>query len=71
MFNKSELKKIDLRLKNIEERFGNMRYETKSVVQSQLNDGIKVFVQEETLTGIYLAFCIDTIDIWKMNKYLL
>jgi len=68
MFNPEDLKKIDLRLRAIETRFGNMRYETKSVVQSVLNDGMKVFVQEETLHGIYLAFCIDTIDIWKMNR---
>lgn len=64
----NKYKKLDLRLKAIEERFGNMIYQTKSVVQSELNDGIKVQMQEETLYGVYLAFCVDTIDVWKMNR---
>lgn len=64
----NKYKKLELRLKAMEERFGNMTYQTKSVVQSELNDGIKVQMQEETLYGVYLAFCVDTVDVWKMNR---
>jgi hypothetical protein len=61
-------KDYETRLRAIEGRFSNFLYNTAAVVQSTLNDGVKVLVQEETLNGIYLAFCIDTIDIWKMNR---
>lgn len=63
-----KLKELELKIKNLESRFGKMRYETKGVVQSALNDGTKVFIQEETLHGIYLAYCIDTVDVWKANR---
>jgi len=66
--NEKELKALDLRLSMIEERFGAMRYETKSVVQSELNDGLKIHMQDETLFGVYIALCVETIDIWKMNR---
>lgn len=66
--NENELKAIELRVKAIEQRFGSMKYETKSVVQSELSDGVRVHMQQETLHGVYIALCIDTVDIWKMNR---
>jgi hypothetical protein len=63
-----DYRKLEIRLKSIEARFNKMNYEQKAVVQSALNDGTKVFIQEETLHGIYLAYCIDTVDIWKTNR---
>lgn len=64
---KHNINNLELRIKNLESRFGKMKYEQKGVVLSALNDGTKTFVQEETLHGIYLAYCIDTVDIWKTN----
>lgn len=61
-------KELELKIKNLENRFNKMKYEQKGVVLSTLNDGTKVFVQEETLHGIYLAYCIDTVDVWKANR---
>lgn len=64
-----QYKDYETRLRAIENRFSSFIYNTSAIVQSALGGGgPKVFVQEETLNGIYLAFCIDTIDVWKMNR---
>jgi hypothetical protein len=61
-------KELQLKIKNLESKFNRLQYQNKPVVLSDLNDGVKVFTQDQTLHGIYLAYCIDTVDIWKANR---
>ena len=63
-----QFKEVELRLKTLEQKIGQTRYDTRAVVQSELSSGIKIHMQQESLHGIYIALCIDTIDIWKMNR---
>lgn len=59
---------LEQRLKEIEVRFGNMLYDTRGVVQSELKDRMVVHQQSESQFGLLTALCIDTVDIWKQNR---
>jgi len=59
---------LDKRLREIEQRIGDLGYQSKHIVTQELNQILKVPLQNETLFGIYTALCIDTVDIWKMNR---
>lgn len=59
---------LELRVKAIEERFGNMTYDMRGVVQSELKDRMVVHQQSESQFGLYTALCVETIDIWKQNR---
>jgi len=63
-----EIKALKDRIAILESRIGDIGYETKNIVTSELSSGFKVPLQDETLFGIYTALCIDTVDIWKMNR---
>jgi hypothetical protein len=62
------VKELENRLKALEQRIGDMAYETKAIVTTELSSGFKVPLQDETLFGVYAALCIDTVDVWKMNR---
>ena len=59
---------LELRLQAVEQRFGNMNYDMRGVVQSELNDRMVVHQQAETQFGLYTGLCIDTLDVWKQNR---
>ena len=64
----SEHAALKLRVKQIEERFGDMHYDLRGVMQSELKDRLEIHVQSENQYGIWMGLCIDTIDIWKQNR---
>lgn len=59
---------LDKRLKQLEQRIGDLNYQTKNIVTQEINQTLDVPLQDETLFGVYTALCIDTVDIWKMNR---
>ncbi len=66
--NCEEYEALQLRVKAIEERFGNMNYDLRQVAQSTMQDRMRFHAQSEQKFGIYTGLCIETIDIWKSNK---
>lgn len=68
MISEKDFRLLDLRIKAIEERFGNMTYDMRGVVQSELKGRMTVHSQAEMQYGLYTALCVETIDIWKQNR---
>ena len=69
--NISYFEKVDVveqRLAQIEERFSEMGYGLKSMVQSQISTNWHTPAQEETIYGMHTAICVDTIDIYKQGR---
>lgn len=65
---KTDLKHLDQRICDIENRFGGINYEMKSVVNAEMADRGNVIEQSQMQFGLYTALCVDTIDIWKQNR---
>lgn len=63
-----DLEKLMLRVTSLENRLGNVNYEMKGVVKSELVANAVVVEQPQMQFGLYTALCIDTIDIWKQNR---
>lgn len=63
-----ELSNLENRIKVIENRFGNMAYDMRGVVQSELKDNFTTPSQAETQFGLYFGLVIETIDVWKQNR---
>lgn len=59
---------LELRVKAIEERFGNMNYDLRGIMQSELSDRLSIQVQSENQFGVWMGLCIETIDVWKQNR---
>lgn len=65
----SDFRKLENKIRALEQRIGDMGYETKALVTTEVSSAsAAVPLQDETLYGVYTALCIDTIDIWKMNR---
>jgi hypothetical protein len=64
----NELEILKRRIETIENRFGNINYELKGVVKSELTAGMTVIQASQMQYGLYTAMCVDTIDIWKQNR---
>lgn len=65
---KEELDELILRVTSLENRLGNIDYEMKGVVKSELVANSVVVEQPQMQFGLYTALCLDTIDIWKQNR---
>jgi hypothetical protein len=59
---------MEQRLAQVEERFSEMGYGIKNLVQSQLSTNWHTPSQEETIYGMHTAICIDTVDIYKQGR---
>jgi hypothetical protein len=59
---------VEQRLAQIEERFSEMGYGIKSLVQSEVSTNWHTYAQTETIYGMHTAICIDTIDIFKQGR---
>jgi hypothetical protein len=62
------LQTVEQRLAQVEERFSEMGYGIKSLVQSELSTNWHTYAQAETIYGMHTAICIDTIDIFKQGR---
>jgi len=62
------LKQALTRIKSLEEKFREMGYSTKRIVQSQIAGSYALDAQAEMLYGLQLGLCISTIDPLKMNR---
>lgn len=60
--------KLEQRLQTVEERFREMGYTTKRIVQSQIAGSYTVDSQAETMYGMHIALCVSTIDPLKQNR---
>lgn len=56
------------RLKFLEERFREMGYSTKRIVQTAISSSYTVDAQAETMFGLQLGLCVSTIDPLKQNR---
>lgn len=59
---------VEQRLSQVENRFSEMGYGIKSLVQSELSTNWHTYAQAETIFGMHTAICIDTIDIFKQGR---
>lgn len=59
---------LEQRLVQVEERFSEMGYGIKSLVQSEVSTNWHTYAQTETIYGMHTAICIDTIDIFKQGR---
>jgi hypothetical protein len=56
------------RVKILEERFREMGYTTKRIVQSEIATSYTLDAQAQTMYGLQLGLCVSTIDPLKMNR---
>lgn len=63
-----QIEDMNHRIKIMEERFYELGYDMKALVQSQIKKKWRIPAQAETQFGLYTALCIDTIDPWKQNR---
>jgi len=59
---------LQQRLATMEERFREMGYTTKRIVQSEIAGSYTLDAQAETMYGLQLGLCVSTIDPLKMNR---
>lgn len=59
---------IDERIKVLEERFGELGFDMRGVVASEVKRKWKVEPQSNQMFGLTTAMCVDTIDPWKQNR---
>lgn len=62
------VEELEARLRVIEERFSELGYSVKGIVQSEVKKKWKIQPQAETLFGLYTSLTIETIDPWKGNR---
>lgn len=63
-----QLAQLTDRTKVLEERFREMGYTTKRIVQSHIAGSYTVDPQAETMFGLQLGLCVSTIDPLKQNR---
>lgn len=64
-----EIFELQQRLRAIEERLYNeIKYDMKSIAQSEVKKKWKIPAQSETQFGLFTALVVDTIDPWKQNR---
>jgi len=59
---------ISKRIESIEERFRELGYDMRALVQSEVKKRWKIQPQAETQFGMMTALCVDTVDPWKMGR---
>ena len=59
---------LDQRLAQVEERFSELGYNMKTLVQTEIKTSWKIPAQAETIYGMHTAVCIETIDPWKQGR---
>lgn len=59
---------LDERLKVIEERFSEVGYGIRSLVQSEIRKRWTIQPQAETLYGVYTGLVVDTMDYWGESR---
>src|ERR1035438_449874 len=59
---------LQLRIKTIEEKFKEMGYATKRIVQSEVSGYYTVDRQTELMQGLQIGLCVSTIDPLKQNR---
>ena len=59
---------MDSRLKALENRFYELGYDMKGLVQSEVKQSFDITPQAETQFGLFTALVVDTVDPWKQNR---
>ncbi len=65
---KQTIFELEGRVKIMEQRFSELGYSTKRLVQSEIRSAYSIDSQLETLYGVQLALCVSTIDPLKQNR---
>jgi len=63
-----EVNSLKSRIESLENRLGNVNYEMKGVVKSELVASASVLEPNQMQFGLYTALCLETIDFWKQNR---
>lgn len=63
-----QLDNMNDRLKQIEDRFSELGYDTRAIVSSEVKKRWKIDPQATTMFGMATALCVDTVDPWKQNR---
>ena len=59
---------MNQRLAQVENRFSDMGYDLRNIVQSEIKTSWRIPAQAETITPLHTAICIETIDPWKQGR---
>jgi hypothetical protein len=62
------ISQLEARLRQLEQKFTELGYNSKRLVQSEIKSAYSVEPQAETLYGLQLALCVSTIDPLKQNR---
>lgn len=62
------IRKLEIKVKAMEERFYEMGSDMRASVQSEVKKRWTIAPQAETYFGMYLALCVDTLDRSKQGK---
>lgn len=65
---RDELENIDQRIRQMEERFSELGYNTRTLVQTEMKTKWKIPAQAETIPSLHTAIVIETIDPWKQGR---
>lgn len=69
--NLSMPEKIDVlnqRMAQMENRFSDMGYDIRNLVQSEIKSSWRIAPQAETIASLHTAICMETIDPWKQGR---
>jgi hypothetical protein len=64
----SDFELLKKRIANLENHVGNSHYSMQAIAKEEIYDNSSAIEQAEMQFGMYTAFCIETIDIWKQNR---
>lgn len=59
---------LDQKVRQFDERFAELGYDMRALVQTEIKTRWKIPAQAETMFGMHTAICIDTIDPWKQGR---
>lgn len=65
---KQDIDFLKKRITSLENRLGNINYEMKGIVKSELTGSSTVLDQSQAQFGMYTALCLETTDVWKQNR---
>jgi len=68
LINSDELETLKTKVLSLERRLGNIDYDVKGVVKSELTASATILDQAQAQFGVYSALCLETIDVWKQNR---
>lgn len=63
-----QLTNLAMRLRQVEEKFSDMGYDLRNLVQSEIKASWRIPPQAASILPLHTAICIETIDPWKQGR---